>query len=345
MRNTRSLDWTALGFAVAAVVAAAFVASSPAHAQAAAKPLQTLSVISFDGGWNLPIWAAQRQGFFDANGVIVHLSYTPNSAALVTGIFDGRYQIALASLDNVVAYQEGQGEAKIPDNPDLFAFLGGDSGLLSVVSGPAMKSFSDLKGKTLSVDAMTNGLSFVLFELLARNGMGMTDVTYVRAGGTVNRYRELLAGKHEATLLRTPFEVLAKQRGLNVLATAETLGPYQGTVGFARKSWAANNDAALVGFIRAYKSALDWIYDRGNREIVEALLVANVRDMTPALAKGSYELLVGDKGGVIRDAALDIPGIKTVLTLRSKYGTPQKTLTDPDKYIDSSYYRKAMVGK
>jgi ABC-type nitrate/sulfonate/bicarbonate transport system substrate-binding protein len=200
-------------------------------------------------------------------------------------MFDGRYQIALASIDNVVAYQEGQGEAKIPDNPDLFAFFGGDSGLLSIVGAPAIKSIADLKGKTLSVDAMTNGLAFVLRELVIRGGVAEADVNYVRAGGTVNRYRELLAGKHEATLLRTPFEILAKERGLNLLATAETLGPYQGTVGIARKSWAAGNDAAMVGFIRAYKSALDWIYDRANREIVEALLIANVRDMTPALAK------------------------------------------------------------
>ena len=93
-------------------------------------------VITFDGGWNLPMWAAQRQGFFEANGVAVQLSYTPNSAALVTGLFDGRYDIALATIDNFIAYQEGQGEAKIPDNPDLFAFIGGDSGFLSIMASP-----------------------------------------------------------------------------------------------------------------------------------------------------------------------------------------------------------------
>jgi ABC-type nitrate/sulfonate/bicarbonate transport system substrate-binding protein len=313
-----------------------------AHAQPAPRPLQTLQVISFDGGWNLPIWAAQRQGFFEANGLAVQLTYTPNSAVLVTGMLDNKYQIALASIDNVVAYQEGQGEAKIPDNPDLFAFLGGDSGLLSVVGGPAIKSVADHKGKTLSVDAMTNGLAFVLRELVVRGGVAESEVNYVRAGGTVNRYRELVAGKHEATLLRTPFELLAKERGLNVLATAETLGPYQGTVGIARKSWAASNEAAMVGFIKAYKAALDWLYDRSNREIVEALLIANVRDMTPALAKRSYDVLLAEKGGLIRDASLDLPGIRTVLALRTKFGTPQKTLSDPDKYIDIGYYRKAL---
>lgn len=315
------------------------------QAHAATKPSQPLSVITFDGGWNLPLWAAQRQGFFEANGVALQLNYTPNSAALITGLFDGRYHIALATIDNFIAYQEGQGEAEIPDQPDLFAFLGGDSGFLSVMAAPAVKAFADLKGKTLSVDAMTNGLAFVLRELVVRNGLAETDVTYVRAGGTSNRYRALLAGKHDATLLRTPFELLGRQRGLNLLATAESLDAYQGTVGAARRSWASANEAAMIGFLRAYKAGVDWVYDRANRDIVEALLVANIRDMTPALAKQSSELLLADKGGLSRDLALDPAGIRTVLQLRSKYGTPQKTLTDPDKYIDTTYYRKALAAK
>ena len=87
------------------------------------RPPTTLSVVSFDGGWNLPVWAAQRQGFFEANGVVVQLSYTPNSAALLTGMFDGRYHIARASIDNFIAAHEGQSEAKIPESPDLFAFM------------------------------------------------------------------------------------------------------------------------------------------------------------------------------------------------------------------------------
>ena len=96
-----------------------------------------------------------------------------------------------------------------------------------------------------------------------------------------------------------------------------------------------------MGFMRAYKQAIDWLYDRGNRDIVEALLVANVRDMTPALAKQAYELLLADKGGLTRDLKPDLAGIKTVLQLRSKFGMPQKTLDDPTKYIDLSYYDKA----
>lgn len=309
-----------------------------------APPPAPLRVIAFDGGWNLPVWAAQRQGFFDANGVSVQLSYTPSSAYLITTLLDGKFDLALAGIDNIVAYQEGQGEAKIPENPDLFAFLGNDGGFASIASAPAVKTFADLKGKTVSVDAMTTGYAFVVREVLARNGVGEADVTYVRAGATLNRYRDLLAGKHDATLLRTPFELLSRNRGYNVLAYAESLGAYQGTVGAARRSWAASHEKELIGFMRGYKAGIDWLYDRSNRDIVEAILIANIRDMTPALAKQAYDTLLADKGGIARDGALDLDGIRTVLLLRSKYGQPQKTLTDPMQYVDLTYYREAFGG-
>ena len=312
-----------------------------ADAQAPARPLAPVRVISFDGGWNLAVWAAQRQGFFEANGVSVQLAYTPSSGFLIASLFDGKQDVALALMDNLIAYQEGQGEVKIAEPPDLVAILGGDGGFLSVVAAPGIKSFADLKGKTLSVDALSTGAAFVLRELVAKNGLADDDVKYVRAGGTSNRYVELLAGKHDATLLRTPFELLAQNHGYRVLANADMLGSYQGTAGFVRRSWAEAHEAAVIGFLKGYRAGVDWIYQPGNREIVEALLVANIRDMTPALARQSYDLLLAQPGGIYPDARPNVAGIGTVLALRSKYATPQRILNDPARYVDLRFYDKA----
>jgi ABC-type nitrate/sulfonate/bicarbonate transport system substrate-binding protein len=326
---------------IAAVVAGIAFALIGASAAAQGPALTMLHVLAFDGGWNLPIWAGQRNGFFEAQGLHVELAYTPTSGFLVKSVLDGKSDLAFAAIDNVIAYQEGQGEASIPDNPDLFAFMGGDGGFISIVASPAVKSVTDLKGRTVSVDAMTTGFAFVVRELVTRNGLAESDVNFVRAGGTANRYQDLVAGKHDATLLRTPFELLAENRGYHRIASAETLGAYQGTVGLARRSWAREHEAALVGFLRAYKAATDWLYDPANREVAEALLVAHIRDMTPALAKRSYELLVSDRGGLSRDLTPDVAGIATVLQLRGKYATPRKALSDPMKYVDMRYHDKA----
>ena len=326
----------------AIVCIACCIVATAAHAQPQSRPpLAPLHVLAFDGGWNLPIWAAQRNGLFEAQGLDVQLAYTPTSGFLITSVLDGKVDLAFATIDNVVAYQEGQGEAKIGANPDLFVFMGGDGGFFSLVAAPSVKAVADLKGKTVSVDAMTTGLAFVVRELIARGGVAESDVNFVRAGGTATRYRDLMAGKHDATLLRTPFELLAESRGYHPLASAESLGAYQGSVGLARRAWARDHEAALIGFLRAYKAATDWLYDPANRGVAEALLVAHIRDMTPALAKRSYDLLLADKGGLSRTLAPDVAGIRTVLELRDKYAMPHKTLTDPMKYVDLTYYDKA----
>ena len=304
--------------------------------------LRTLNVIVFPGGFNLPLWAAERQGFFEQHGVRVVLTPPPSSVFQIQGLADGRFDIAMTAIDNVVAYQEGQGEAKIPDDPDMFAFMGADNGFLALVGGAGVKSIGELKGKKLSVDAMSTGYAYVLRELLAKNGIAESEVSFERAGGVLGRFQELLGGAHAGTILITPFDLLAMNKGHVQLArAAEQLGAYQGVVGAARRSWARQNEAALVGFIRAYRSGVQFLYELDNREIAVALLVANVRAMTPQLARQSLEVLLHPQTGFFKDAALDMDGVATVLALRSKYGEPRKALSDPLKYIDTSYHQKA----
>src|SRR5688572_25398094 len=168
------------------MVGSAAATAAGAHAQA--QSLQTLRVIVFPGGFNLPLWAAERQGFFEQNGLRVIVTPTPNSTFQMQGLAESRFDIAMTALDNIVAYQEGQGEAKIPDNPDMFAFMGSDNGFLSLVGAQGIKSIQELKGKTLSVDAMTTGYAFVLRALLARNVIAESDVAFERAGGALSRF-------------------------------------------------------------------------------------------------------------------------------------------------------------
>lgn len=89
-----------------------------AAAQApAARPLHTINIITFGGGYNIPAWIAQRQGFFAKHGVAVNLTYTPDSVYLMTNLIDGKFDVALTSIDNLIAYQEGQGEAPVKTPP------------------------------------------------------------------------------------------------------------------------------------------------------------------------------------------------------------------------------------
>jgi ABC-type nitrate/sulfonate/bicarbonate transport system substrate-binding protein len=54
-----------------------------------------LRVIVFPGGFNLPMWAAERQGFFEEQGVRVVLTPTPSSTFQMQGLAEGRFDIAM----------------------------------------------------------------------------------------------------------------------------------------------------------------------------------------------------------------------------------------------------------
>ena len=335
------------GLVLAALLAAlcspAARAQVPAGAAAPPAVPTTLRVIAFAGGWNLPLWVAERQGFFERQGVVLQLAFTPNSGALVAGLMNGQKDIALASIDNLVAYQEGQGDGPPLADPDLVAVMGVDSGFLSVVGQRSLRSMADLRGKRLAVDSLNTGFAFVLRELLHRNGLEDADVTFVRGGATELRFQGLVAGAFDATLLRTPFEILAGERGLNTIATAEALGPYLGTSGFVRRSWAQSHEAALIGFMRAYRDAMQWLAEPGHRAVAEALLVAHIRDMTPELARLALAKLLAEPGGLLRNLEIDEPALRTVLELRRRYGQPSRALGEPARYIDTSYRAKALA--
>ena len=307
-----------------------------------ASSLTPLRVVVFDGGWNLPIWAAQKQGFFHAQGLDVVLSYTANSTDLVAGLFDGRYDIALAGADNFVAYREGAGEVDLAGDADLILCMGGDRGFLSLVAAAGIDSVTALRGRTIAVDAMTTGFAFVLRELLARHGVMEGDVRFERAGGTSARYDALVAGAFDATLLRTPFDLLAIEKGWQRLASADVLGPYQGTVAGVRRSWADANRATLVAFLRAYRGGLEWCIEPGNRPDAEALLRAHVKDITPACAATAVAELVSPDTGLMRDMRVDHLGLQTVLELRRKYSPSTGAMSTVAALVDDSFLDAAL---
>jgi ABC-type nitrate/sulfonate/bicarbonate transport system substrate-binding protein len=306
---------------------------------------QSISVIVFPGGFNWPIWVAQERGYFDRNGITVTLTPTPNSVFQLTNLIDGTFDIAMTAIDNVVAYDEQQGEAPTVANPDLIAFMGGDNGFLRLVAAPDVKSYADLRGKQLSVDALTTGYAFVLRKLLQDNGLASTDYELVKAGGVVERFEALCRKQHAATLLISPFEVLAEAQGFNRLANAiDQLGHYQGLVGATRRDWAEQHEPELVAYIRGYLSGLDWLFEPSNKAEAILLLQSKLPNMREPVALKSYDILLDPKNGFSRKAELDLEGMRTVLALRSEYGNPRKSLTDSSKYLQLRYYEMARNG-
>ena len=336
--NTRRLLCT--GMIGAALAACSGLASTPAANGPGSR--QEVKAIVFPGGFNWPLWVGLAQDYFAHEGLAVSIVNTPNSTFQLTGLAKGDFDIAMTAIDNIVAYREGQGAAGV-DGSDLVAVMGADNGFLKLVSVPEITAIPQLKGREVSVDSLTTGYAFVLLEILERNGLLLDrDYRTVPAGGVLQRYEQLLEGKHAATMLISPFDVLAGSRGMNVLADASAaLGSYQGLVAGTRRTWAQQNANLVTGYIRAYRRSLEWLYDKRNKPAALELFQRNVPNSNPQTAAIAYDVLLDPQTGFTRDARLNEAGTQTVLTLREKYAKPTKKLQGVSSYYDSRFYDMA----
>ena len=218
--------------------------------------------------------------------------------------------------------------------------MGSDSGFLSLVASPSIESIEALAGKTLSVDAMTTGYAFVLYDIMRRSGLDKDkgDYRIVRAGGMVQRWNALREGQHAATLLSAPYNIIARTAGFNELVKAtEIIGPYQGNVAAVRRSWARQNRSKIVAYIGGYRRSIAWLYQPANRREAIEILRRHLPQLPADMAEASYAELLDPVRGFFRNCEIDSAGLGCVLELRSRYGLPSLLLKNPEKYCDPGY--------
>ena len=306
-----------------------------------ASETKTIRVIAFPGAPNLPTFAAIEQGFFGEEGLKIELTTTPSSVFQAQKIAAGDFEIAFTAFDNVVAYSEGQGA---PDggNPDYCVIMGATQLELSFVTAPEVKTYADLKGRSIALDALSTGFAFVLYDMLERGGLGKDDYSFAAVGATPQRWQSVKEGTHAGTLTIEPFTSIAQRAGFNVLsAITQLYDTYQGGIVAANRGWAKANPEAVRAFIRGYLKGLAWTLDPANRDAAEALLLAKMPEIQPLAAKAVMKSLLSPQSGLTPKAEILPDGMKRVLALRSHYGQGGKTLTDIDKYLELSHFKDA----
>ncbi|HZP77922.1 MAG TPA: ABC transporter substrate-binding protein [Pseudolabrys sp.] len=315
-------------FAVLAAAAAVTLSASLAHAEDT-----KLKVIVFPGVQNLPMFAAQAKGFFAKRGLAVELVFTPNSDELRNGLAEGRYQIAHSAVDNAFALKD-------KTNVDIAVIVGGDNSFNHLIVQPDIASLADIKGKTIVVDAVNTAYAFQIYEMLKQKGINKGDYQVKSAGGTAARLDAMLKDKSMvAAMMNPPFSLRAQQAGLKSMGTAAAaLGAYQGTTAFVLRKWGETNSDTVVKYLQAYVEGLRWMLDRGHKAEAVSLLVERLK-LAPDVAAEAYEATLP---GFNRDGAIDMGGVNNVLKLRAEYEGGQPA--SPDKYLDMSYYKKALAG-
>jgi ABC-type nitrate/sulfonate/bicarbonate transport system substrate-binding protein len=315
------------------------VAGAAAIAMSAAAQAQTpLKVIVFPTLSNLAQFAAQSQGYYSKRGLAVELIYTPNSDELRDGLAQGRYHIAHGGVDNAVAQVE-------TDKVDLFVFMGGNNGLNSLIAQADIRSYEDLRGKTLAVDSPVTAFALQMYKMLEVKGLKRGDYEVKAVGGTPQRFQAMTKDKtYAAAILSPPFTIQAQSSGLKDLGAAvDVVGPYQSDAGWVLRSWGEANADTMVRYIQANIEGIRFALDPANRAVMTGLVAERLK-LPPDVVARTLQLAV-DQKAFAADAKFDMEGFRNVLKLRADMlGTWGGIPPAPEKYLDLSYYERAIAG-
>lgn len=294
-----------------------------------------LRVNAFPNAKALPLHAGIAKGIFEKRGFRIELHLTPNSRSQRDGLAAGKFDIAHSAVDNALAMIE-------VGKHDVVIATGGDSGMNEFFVQAEIKSFADLRGRILVVDAPDTAYALQAKKILARHRLkDGADYTVKPVGAGPFRFKAMAESKdNAAAILNLPFTVQAEQLGMRSLGrTTDMLGPYQAAGAFAMRAWARENAATLERYVAAYIEAVRWVRDPANRAESIALLTEKLK-LSGKEAERTYELLVDPGFGFTPDAKFDLEGFKNVLAMRAEIegGSPAA----PERYIDLGYYERAM---
>jgi len=229
---------------------------------------------------------------------------------------------------------------------DAIIVTGGDNGYNRIFVQPEINSLADLRGKTVVVDAPNTAFGLLLYKALKDNGLNKGDYAVKPVGATTARLEAMTKDKANAmaAVINPPFTFRAREAGLKDMGPAtKTIGAYQSDGAFVMRDWAKANSDALVRYISAYVEGRRWALDPANKEEAIALLAERLK-LTPQLAAQAYAVATDPVEGMAKDAKFDMEGFKNTLKLRAEIegqwgGKPPS----PEKYIDLSYYDRAMA--
>ena len=303
-----------------------------------------LEVIAFPGTGNIVHFIGDEKGFYNNTGIEVNLTGTPSSAYQISNFHDEKYDIASTAIDNIVAYTEGQGSAKLDGKPDFTVVLGGAQIELPFIVAPFIKTYEDLKGQSIALDALSTGFAFILYRMLENAGLKPGDYELASVGGTDKRWESLKSGEHVGALLNDPFSKFAIDAGFHQLESSiDVLDHYQAGIFAVRRSWASKNEGRLLAFIDAHLNVLDWFLDPANFQESVSIMGRNLPQLGEQGAAAAVNRLMSPQTGFSPKATIDEKGLQTVLALRSRYAEPKKMLTNTSKYLDLSWYTKVLT--
>lgn len=233
------------------VLAMASIGASIGGAWAQSAPKVVIGM----SGWTgfAPITLAKEKGIFKKNGVEVEIKKMPAQARHVA-MAAGEVQAIATTVDTHITYVA----ANVPVTQVLVldSSTGGDG----VIAKDTVKTFADLKGKTVGVDNPGAVSYFWFAYLLKKNGMKIGDVKVTNLGPqpAANAFA---AGQVEAAVTYEPYMSGALKQtpgGKIVISSKESPGVIIDTLAM-QPDFIKKNPQAVRAIVKSWYEALELI--------------------------------------------------------------------------------------
>src|SRR5436190_12053530 len=203
-----------LRHALAGLLAGAAVAITPAKAETV-----TVGLVGAISSTHWPIYIGLTKGYFAAEDIKPDLVFIQSSAALAQQLTAGSIDLALSTglADPIRAIDKG--------SPIAIVRIEMQAPPYALLAKPAIKSWSDLKGKTISIGGPKDITRIYLERMAGPNGVKPGDYDTVFAGATSARFSALQAGAVDAAILLPPFNFYAESAGFTNLGLTINYAP------------------------------------------------------------------------------------------------------------------------
>lgn len=215
----------------------------------------------------------------------------------------------------------------------------------SVYAKPAFKTVASLKGKTISIGGVKDVTLIYMRPLLAAAGLKTTDVDFVYAKATADRFTALNSGGVDAAILNPPASFRAGRLGFShVGEIADHMKEYPFTVWTVNTTWGDKNRAAVAAFTRCHLRGIEWVYQPASRAAAIAMIIKYTKS-DPADAEQSYDYLVKRLAAFSRDGMLTEEMFGRMKSGLVEMGDLQEPVPPLGRFFNPVYIQDAIANK
>ena len=274
------------------------------------------------------LWVAQDMGFYRKYGLDVELLYINSGSMNIAALLGGSIQVAGGGPVSIEARLRGI-KLLILANPLPFLAT-------NLVTSPAIKSVSDMKGQTGGISRFGSSTDQGFRYLFRKAGLSVeSDLTLLQLGGDASRLAAMKVGKIQYTFLGAAATEQAKSLGYRILATAQQMAiPFPWTSVVVEESWLVAHREVPYRYLEALTESI-W-FMKHHRAESERIIARYMKTADPRLARLEYEFVIS----LLPDYA--VPTLDGIRLILENFGKeyPDAPRRDPKEFVDGSFIER-----